>query len=164
MGKKSVKEDKSVYQLAREATDLTREEASEAMLISASKLEKMESGKTSIYPEDVKAMAECYKDPSLCNYYCAHDCELGKAYVPEVKAKELSQITLEMLSTLNKLVKEKDDLIDITADGDITEDEYEKFQEIHDQLKNMSLAIDSLQLWIDNKIGKGQFNGSLSED
>ena len=31
MGKKSVKEDKSIYQLAREEADMTRAEASEAM-------------------------------------------------------------------------------------------------------------------------------------
>lgn len=163
MGRKSTKEEKSIYQLSREASELTREAAAEAMHTSSSRIEKLENGSMSITPEDIVAMAECYKDPSLCNYYCTHDCELGKAFVPEVKSKELSQITLELLSTLNKVVQEKDSLIDITADGDITEDEYEAFQNIQDQLTKMSMAIDTLQLWVDKKIGDGRFNGRLSD-
>lgn len=164
MGRKSTKEEKSIYQLSREARELTRETAAEAMHTSSSRIEKIENGSMSITPEDIVAMAECYKDPSLCNYYCTHDCELGKAFVPEVKSKELSQITLELLSTLNKVVLEKDSLIDISADGDITENEYDSFQKIQDQLTKMSMAIDTLQLWVDKKIGDGKFNGRLTEN
>ena len=81
-------------------------------------------------------------------------------YVPEIKAKELSQITLEMLATINKLTREKERLIEITVDGDLSEDEMTDFLKIKEELEKMALAIDSLNLWIDNAIA----NGKLKKD
>ena len=73
MGKKSIKEDKNVYFVAREEAGLTRAQASELIgTISESRLEKLETGKTAIVPEDVVDMALAYKKPELCNYYCTH--------------------------------------------------------------------------------------------
>ena len=103
-------------------------------------------------------MAECYKNPALCNYYCSHECPIGREYVPEVKAKDLSVITLEMLSTLNTLSREKDRLIDIAADGEITPDEIPDFLQIHSHLDQMAQAIDSLRLWVDNTIASGKID------
>ena len=54
MGKRSIKEDKSVYQLAREEAGMTREEASEAMqFVSDSRIEQYESGKSPVQPESL---------------------------------------------------------------------------------------------------------------
>ena len=72
--------------------------------------------------------------------------------MPEIKTKELSQITLEMLATLNILTKQKDRLIEITVDGHISEDEKTDFLNIRNNLDDMSLAIESLKLWIRNTI------------
>ena len=109
-------------------------------------------------------MADCYKNPSLCNYFCSHECPIGIEYVPEIKSKELSQITLEMLATLNKLTQEKDRLIEITVDGEISEDELPDFLKIKDELSKMSLAIDSLNLWLDHTIASGKIDQSLIPD
>ncbi len=72
-------------------------------------------------------MAEKYKQPSLCNYYCANQCPIGQHYVPEIKIKDLSQIVLEMLASLNSMENKKERLIEITVDGKITSDELEDF-------------------------------------
>lgn len=72
--------------------------------------------------------------------------------MPEIKTKELSQITLEMLATLNILTKQKDRLIEITVDGHISEDEKIDFLNIRNNLDDMALAIESLKLWIRNTI------------
>lgn len=80
---------------------------------------------------------------------------------PEVTAKDLSMITLEMLSTLNTLSKEKDRMIDIAADGKVTEDEISDFLRIKDYLDNMSLTIDSLKLWVENTIASGEIDKYL---
>ena len=129
--------------------------------ISASKIEKIEYEKTLPHPEEVLAMAKCYKDPSLWNdycfnYYCSHECPIGQEYVPEVSFKELSQITLEMLASLNALEKEKNRLIEITVDGVISEDELNDFKKIQTQLSQISLAIDSLQLWVEKALIDGK--------
>lgn len=159
MGRKSTRENKTVYQISREHMELTRDAAAERLqFISADRIEKIESEKTDPRPEEVLAMAECYKNPALCNHFCANECPIGRLHVPEIKAKDLSQITLEMLATLNKLVKEKDRLIEITVDGELTEDEMPDFVAIKEQLEKMSLAVDSLNLWVDQKIAEGSID------
>ena len=157
MGRKSVRENKNVYQLSRENMEYSRAAASEKMkYISADRIEKIESEKSLPQPEEVLAMAECYKNPSLCNYYCSHECPIGQEYVPEIKSKELSQITLEMLASLNSLEKEKNKLIEITVDGEISPDEMKDFEKIQDQLSQISMAIDSLTLWVKKAIADGR--------
>lgn len=161
MGRKSTKENKNIYQTSREALGLTREAAAEQLeFLSADRIEKIESEKSLPHPDEILAMADCYKNPSLCNYYCSHECPIGQEYVPEVHMKDLSQITLEMLASLNTLNRDKDRLIEITVDGRITEDELDDFHKIQAQLGQISQAIDSLQLWVQKAI----MDGTMSED
>lgn len=162
MGRKSVRENKNIYQTSRENCELTREAASEKLaFISADRIEKFESEKTIPHPEEILAMADCYKNPSLCNYYCSTICPIGQEYVPEVKVKNLAQVTLEMVVSLNTLVKERDRLLEITVDGKISDDELSDFLNIQSELDKMSLTIDSLKLWVDNSIASGELDRSL---
>ena len=157
MGRKSTKENKNIYQISREEANLTREAAAEELeFISSDRIEKIESEKSLPHPDEILAMADCYKNPSLCNYYCSHECPIGQEYVPEVTFKELSQITLEMLASLNSLEKEKNRLIEITVDGVISDDEKKDFEKIQEQLAEISLAIDSLELWVQKAIVDGK--------
>ena len=162
MGRKSTKENKNIYQISRENMEYSRDTAAEKMgFMSSDRIEKIENEKSLPHPEEVLAMAGCYKNPSLCNYFCSHECPIGIEYVPEIKEKALSQITLEMLATLNKLVREKDHLIEITVDGELSEDELPDFLKIKEELKEMSLAIDSLNLWMDQTIASGKIDKNL---
>lgn len=162
MGRKSTKANKTIYQTSREALGYTREAAAEKLeFISADRIEKIEYEKSLPHPEEVLAMADCYKNPALCNYFCSHECPIGIEYVPEIKAKDLSQITLEMLATLNKLTKAKERLIEITVDGELSEDEIPDFLEIKEELEKMAMAIDSLNLWIDQTIVTGKIDKAL---
>ncbi len=161
MGKKSIKENKNIYFESREAAGLTRAQASELIgTISESRIEKLETGKTAIYPEDVVDMALAYKKPELCNYYCTHECRIGQSSVPEVSPKlnTLSEIVLGMLSALNSLDRQKDRLIDITADGEITEDELPDFVSIQKQLDQIDLTVEALKIWIANTIADGKID------
>lgn len=159
MGRKSTKENKNIYQTSREGAGFTREAAAEALeFISSDRIEKIESEKSLPHPDEILAMADCYKNPTLCNYYCSHECPIGQEYVPEVKLKDLSQITLEMLASLNSLEKEKIRLIEITVDGIISDDEKEDFERIQDQLAQIAMAVDSLQLWVQKAIADGKID------
>lgn len=159
MGKKSIKDNKNIYFETREECGLTRAQASELIgFISDSRLEKIETEKTAILPEDVVAMSVAYKKPHLCNYYCTHQCAIGQISVPEVKAASLSEIVLGMLSSLNSLDKQKERLIDITADGEITEDELKDFVDIENQLDRIDMTVESLRLWISNMIAEGKID------
>ena len=157
MGRKSTKENKNIYQTSRESCNFTREQAAELMeFLSSDRIEKIENEKSLPHPDEILAMADCYKNPSPCNYYCSHECPIGQEYVPEVKIKELSQITLEMLASLNSMEKEKNRLIEITVDGVISEDELKDFESIQERLAQIALAIDSLQLWVQKAIAEGK--------
>ena len=124
MGKKSTKENKTRYHLVREELGLSREQASELLeTIPAERIERIENEKVNPYPEEILLMAEKYKRPSLCNYYCSQQCPIGQQYVPEIEIKELSAIVLEMLASLNAVNKEKDRLIEIAADGKIDQEQ-----------------------------------------
>ena len=159
MGRKSTKENKNINQTSREEAGFTRDAAAEALkFISSDRIEKIESEKSLPHPDEILAMADCYKAPTLCNYYCSHECPIGQEYVPEVKFKELSQITLEMLASLNTLDKEKNRLIEITVDGIISDDEMKDFEKIQEQLSQIAMAIDSLQLWVQKAIADGKIS------
>lgn len=154
MGRKSIKDNKNVYQTSREEMGLTRAKAAEELFISEDRIEKIEGEKTLPRPEEILAMSKVYKNPSLCNYYCSKVCPIGQEYVPEVKVKDLAQITLEMLASLNAINKEKDRLIEITADGVITDDERADFERIQKQLSQISIAVDSLELWVQKTLAE----------
>ena len=156
MGKKSTKENKKIYFQSRENAGLTRAQASELIgCISESKIEKIENGTTAPQPEDIVLMAEAYKNPRLCNYYCTNECRIGKDYVPEVQISGLPEITLGILSSLNTLDKYKERLIEITEDGQITDDELPDFAKIADRLEKISVTVESLKLWIKDAIIAG---------
>ncbi|MBQ7636801.1 MAG: helix-turn-helix transcriptional regulator [Lachnospiraceae bacterium] len=148
MGKKSVKENKNIYQEMREECNLTRERAGEIMeFVSADRIEKIENERSMARPEEVLAMSECYNSPELCNYYCTHECSIGKKYMVEVKVDRLSQIVLETLDSLEKLNKERNRLVEITVDGRITEDEKKDFERIQGNLEKLSATVDALRFW-----------------
>ena len=158
MPRKSIKENKNIYFQSREEAGLTRAQASESTYISESRIEKIEYGQMAINPQDVLAMARAYKKPSLCNYYCANDCEIGQESVPELKVTNLSQIVLSLLDSLNDLNAERNRLVKISADGEITSEELADFISVKKELDEISVTIDTLKLWIDNMVADGRIN------
>ncbi len=163
MGKKSIKENKNIYQLCREKCEFTRQKASESIVfMSDDRIEKIESGKTLPHPDEILAMAECYKAPELCNFFCAKECPIGQTHVAELKLQDLSQIILEMIASLNAMNKEKERLIEITADGEISDDELRDFNNIKNQLDRISVSIETLKLWVDKTIAAGKLDKTIS--
>jgi len=156
MGRASVKEDKTPYQVVREELGLSREKASELLqVIMPDRIEKIENEKTLPRADEVLVMAEKYKRPTLCNYYCSQQCPIGREYVPRVEVKDLSAIVLEMLASLNSVNKVRDRLVEIAVDGKIGNDELDDFISIQDQLERISIAVEALQLWSEKMLANG---------
>ena len=159
MSRASTKENKTVYQLRREELGLSREKASDLLeVIPPERIERIENGKYTAHPDEVIVMAEKYQAPELCNYYCSNECEIGRQYVPEIKIKDLAQIMLEMLASLNSIEKRRDRLIEITADGRIGEDEVGDFVRIQEDLERISVTVETLQLWAEQKVAAGEID------
>ena len=156
MARKSTRENKNIYQRIREGLGLTREEASDLLVtMSPERIEKIENERSMPHPDEVLLMSDQYKQPSLCNYYCANQCPIGQQYVPEIKVNDLSQIVLETIASLNAMQRQKERLIEITVDGKISGDELADFVHIQEELEKISIAVETLQLWCERMLDTG---------
>jgi transcriptional regulator with XRE-family HTH domain len=165
MARVSTKENKNVYFKRREELKLTREQAAELLeAIPADRIEKIENERMEPHPDEVKLMAEKYKAPELCNYYCSHQCPIGIEYVPEIKKQDLPQIILKMISSLNEVEDKQKRLIKITADGMIDDDELEDFVAIQKELEEISMAVEALQLWSEQMVADQKINVEKYEE
>ena len=156
MPKVSAKQNKNIYFLRREELGLTRERASELLeSIPPERIEKIENERVEPHPEEILIMAEMYKAPELCNFYCSNQCPIGQQYVPEVKIQDLSQIILRMIDSLNTVQDKQRRLISITADGIIDDSEIDDFVSIQEDLEKISITVEALQLWTEQMIANG---------
>lgn len=159
MPKVSNKDNKNIYFRKREELGLTRDKASELLeSIPPDRIEKIENERVEPHPDEILIMADKYKCPELCNYYCANQCPIGQQYVPEVKVNNLSQIVLKMLASLNAVQKKQVRFIEITEDERIDDDELEDFVDIQIELEKMSIAVETLQLWSERMLANGQID------
>ncbi len=164
MGRLSTKVNKTRYQLAREELGLSRERAGEVLQgLTPERIEKIESERSLPHPDEVLAMAQGYKKPSLCNYYCANHCPIGQRYVPEIERRELPSIVLEMLASLNAVERRKERLIEITADGRIDTPELDDFLRIQAELERISVTVEGLQLWAEKMLADGKIDRAAYE-
>lgn len=153
----------TVYKDIRKKHELTRDEVCDkASLLNnplqPERLERIENGKFPITPNEVMLLADIYGEPSLCNHYCAKECPIGEKYVPEIKVKDLSQIVLEMLASLNTMKKNQERLIEISADGTIDDDEIRDFVYIQNELEHISITVETLQLWVEKMLAEKKIN------
>ena len=72
-----------------------------------------------------------------------------------MQIKELSSIVIEMLASLNSVNKTKDRLIEIAADGIISNDEIDDFIHIQNELERISITVETLQLWAEKMLANG---------
>lgn len=153
----------TIYKETRKKHELTRDDVCDrASLINnpiqPERLERIENGKFPITPDEVMLLAQIYGEPTLCNHYCSKECPIGEKYVPEVKVKDLTQIVLEMLSSLNSMKKKQERLIEITADGWIDDDEIKDFVYIQKELERISITVETLQLWVEQMLADKKIN------
>ena len=163
MGRRSTKENKTIWQITREELGLTREKAGELIPgFSPDRIEKIENGRTQIQPEDALLLAEYYKAPALVNYYCCNECPIGESHAVRAESKELTQIAVETLNAVNQMSRIKDRLLEIAEDGKVCNDELEDFMKIKSVLDKLSQSVSNLQLWMDEQIAAEQFAGQAN--
>lgn len=159
--------EENIYIKAREIAGYSRNAALDAIYtddetecsLSESTLRRIESDKTVPTPEIVLELSKTYHAPELCNYYCTHQCSIGKETVPEIEISDLFQIVITTIDALNDLKSNEEKFIKITKDGLITEDEYEDFARITNLLEEVNMTANALKIWtskmmLSNKIDK----------
>lgn len=164
MGRDAMKASENIcFQCRKEAAKYndrlsSREGAAEMLGISVSSLAGYELGITKVIPVDkIVLMAELYNAPELMTWYCTSECPIGRNLpIPSGKVSSVERTTMALLKQLRDedVQKVKETLIDITADGEITNDERPDLAEILEYLDGLIKAAGELRL-----IGKKILNG-----
>lgn len=163
MGNGCMKENTNVYLRARKTAStyndklFSREGASELLGISVSSLADYELGNTKVVPVDkVVLMSDLYNCPELRTGYCKHECPIGKTMPLATEVNGIEGIALRLLKQFDKdQIKEMEkSLIDIAADGIISEDEKPELKNILSKLDDLAMVISEIKL-IGEKALKG---------
>ena len=141
----------------------SREGAAELLGVSVSSLADYELGITKVIPVDkVVLMAELYGAPELKAWYCAEECPIGRGFpMPSAELSSVERTAMQLLKQLREsdVQDVKNTLIDITADGVISEDERADLERILEYLDGLIKAAGELRL-----IGAKVLGQSRSED
>ena len=141
----------------------SREGAAELLGISVSSLADYELGNTKVIPVDkVVLMADIYNAPELMAWYCSSECLIGKSLeMPSPEIASVERTTMKLLKQLRQgdIEQVKEKLIDITADGIISKDEWADLTEILDYLDGLIRAARELKL-----IGSKLLNGGTNAE
>ena len=103
-------------------------------------------------------MADRYNAPHLLNYYCIHECPIGCRQSLSDQVLNIDRVTVKLLKNLrvDELNEIKDSLIDIAADGKITEEEKPEMQEILEYLDELSRTISELKTIGNMALNRGE--------
>ena len=129
----------------------SREGAAEELGVDRTRLARIELGSVTPYPEEVLLMADIYRAPELKGNYCREMCPLGKG-MPKIETQDIDRIALRALCSFRKINEAKELLLDITADGVITEDEKPDLEKIIATLDEVNEVTQNLKNWIEKSL------------
>lgn len=155
MGTGCMKDNENVYFRARKEAAIyneklySREGAAELLGVSVSTLADYELGITKVVPVDkVVLMAELYNCPELKTGYCKYECPIGKMMPLATKANSIEGVALRLIRELDseKIQDIKRNVIDIAADGVISEDEKPRLEDMLRKLDELAMVISEIKL------------------
>jgi transcriptional regulator with XRE-family HTH domain len=155
MGREPMKANTNEYFRARKRAAeynealYSREGAAERLGVSASTLADYELGNTKVMPVDkVVLMADLYNAPELMTRYCKNECPIH-GYLPlATEEKNIQGIALRLLGGFDEenLQAMRKDIISITEDGEISDDEVPAMKDILKKLESMAEVISELKI------------------
>lgn len=138
-------DNRNIYQIAREATGFTQERAAELIDVSVESLRAYEGDKRTPPDKVVIKMIEIYDARYLAYQHLKTSAEVGQTYLPAIELKDLPTAILRLLKEVNDFIACKDELINITCDGVITDDEKERWNVILKELEDVEKSILTLK-------------------
>lgn len=137
----------NIYQSCRNTAGITQERAAELVGVSVESIRDYEGGKRLPPNHIVAKMIEIYGTPYLAIQHINLSAKDLSAYLPEVTVTDLPQAVLRLQKELNDFIKCKDELIDITYDNVIGDDERPRFDAILKEMEDVASAIMSLKFY-----------------
>lgn len=136
---------RNLYQIARNSAGMTQEKASELLCVSVESLRAYETGRT-VPPNDiVSAMIGVYNTQYLAYQHIMHSSEVARQCLPLIELKDLPEAILRLQKEVTDFVRCRDELIDITCDGIITDKERPRYNAILKELDDIVGAIMALK-------------------
>lgn len=155
MGNGGMKENNNIYFRARKNAAAynerlySREGAAELLGISVSTLADYELGNTKVVPVDKAVlMADLYNCPELKTGYCKHECPIGKSMPLATEVSGIEGIALRLIREFDpeNIRQMERSLIDIAADGIISDDEKPELKAILERLDELAIVISEMKL------------------
>ncbi|HBJ1648220.1 helix-turn-helix domain-containing protein [Clostridium botulinum] len=140
-----MQEYRNIYQIARESTGLTQERACELLDISVDSVRAYEGGKRVPPDRVVIKMIEIYNAQYLAYQHLKTSAEVGQKYLPNIEIKELPLAMLRLQKEVSDFIKLKDEMIEITCDGIIDDEEKPRWAKIMKELDDVVEAIMALK-------------------
>ena len=119
----------------------SREGAADVTGIERTRLARIELGMITPHPDEVRVLADAYNAPELLNYYCSHDCQIGRCMevlLPTAQISGIEQLAVQAAIALRNTENIRDRLLDISADGIIDAEERIDLEKILTQLGQIS--------------------------
>lgn len=141
----------------------SREGAAEKLGMSVSAVADAELGLSKCMPVDKAVlMADLYKSPHLLNYYCLNECPIGCRRSISDQVLGIDRVTVKLLRDLkvDRLSEVKDTLLEIAADGQITDDEKPAFKDVLDYLDAVAKTVSELKIIGEMVLNGGDSGGS----
>ena len=126
----------------------SREGAAEETGIDRTRLARIELDSLIPYPEEVLLMAEAYGAPQLCNHYCHSQCPIGRKTIPACELLQLDRLAIKALAAMRRAGTAGNTLLDLTEDGEISEEELPRLDQVVRDLEAMERASMEMRLWI----------------
>lgn len=161
MGRNPIKENQNPYFRARkqaaewDARLESRERASELIGIAAYTLADYELGNVKRVPADkVLIMADLYNAPWLLSNYCKNECPICGFLPLATEEKNICSVTVRLLKALRKdeLENMKNQLLEISQDGKIRDDEVEAVRKISEYLDGIAEVISEFKIMSDKAL------------
>lgn len=112
-------------------------------------IRRIENNLNKVMPVDTAVLlADLYKDPALLNYYCLHECPIGRKRPLSDDTVDIERATVKLTKALRKEPVQwiKHGLQDIAADGVVSADEFDKLDGIIEELREVSKIISELEI------------------
>jgi transcriptional regulator with XRE-family HTH domain len=141
----------NIYQIARESAGMTQEKAAELIYISVESIKAYETDRR-LPPNDVVAkMVEVYGSRYLAYQHLKNSNPIARDILPNIEIKDIPAAILKLQKEVTDFIKCRDELIDITYDGIITDEERPRFDVIMKELNDIVDAIASLEYAAEKK-------------
>jgi len=139
-----------MYRDSRKNARISLLNAESVLRMTKERIIRIEYGEEEVPPEKVVLMEDLYQTGNrLMLWHCGNGCSVGKCLGYEYQEMNPLLAGVKILSSAEKIIKKRHDLLNILDDGEITPDEIPQINKLCSDYKNLMTAILALKMEIE---------------